>query len=260
MSSLKKPHWAARIEELLRKLGLTQAGLAERLSVSPMTVSRWVRGTHRPTAETYIKLANLAGTPDNLYFWEQAGLTGSNSPAHFLDGDAINTSVVAKLTAFKMVAGQKISSTSMEELPDGVAIPLLDARVHAAAQGLGPPPDLDAAKVKEILTAPLDWCANANTQALVGLKVVGDSMSPLIEDGSVIIVDTASTDLAKLDKKIVVASHRDQGLKATWLRQVGPLHMLVAENPQYAPEEYSAKNHWSMLGEVIWWVTTPPKR
>ncbi len=258
MSSLKKPHWAARIEDLLRKLGLTQAGLAERLSVSPMTVSRWVRGTHRPTAETYIKLANLAGTPENLYFWEQAGLTGSNSPAHFLDGDAIHTSVVAKLTAFKMVAGQRISSTSMEELPDGVAIPLLDAKVHAAAEGLGPPPDLDTTKVNHILTAPLEWCTN--TQALVGLKVQGDSMSPLIEDGSTIIVDTASTNPSKLDRKIVVASHRDQGLKCSWLRQVGPLQMLVAENPLYAPEEFTPKGHWSMLGEVIWWITTPPKR
>ena len=258
MSSLNKPDWAAKIEELLRNLALTQAGLAEKLSVSPMTVSRWVRATHRPTAETYIKLANLAGTPDNLYFWEQAGLTGSNSPAHFFDRKSIHTSVVARLSAFEMVGGQRISATSKDDLPDGVAIPLLDAKVHAAAAGIGPPPDLDSVKVSQIITAPLDWCTN--TRALVGFIVQGDSMSPLIKDGSVIIVDTASADVSKLDRKIIVASHRDQGLKACWLRQVGTRQMLVPENPHYAPEEYSANKNWSLLGEVVWWITTPPKR
>ena len=258
MSSLNKPDWAAKLEELLRKLGLTQEGLAEKLSVSPMTVSRWVRGTHRPTAETYIKLANLAGSPDNLYFWEQAGFTESNSPAHFFDGKSIHTSVVAKLSAFEMADGPRISATSKDDLPDGVAIPLLDAKVHAASAGIGPPPDLDALKVSQIMTAPLEWCTN--TPALVGLIVQGDSMSPLIEDGSVIIVDTASTDVPMLDRKIVVASHRDQGLKACWLRQVGTSQMLVPENSHYAPEEYSANKNWSLLGEVVWWITTPPKR
>ena len=223
-----------------------------------MTVSRWVRGTHRPTAETYIKLADLAGTPDNLYFWEQAGLTESNSPAHFFDEKSIHTSVVVKLTAFEMVGGQQISATSMDDLPDAVAIPLLDAKVHAAAAGTGPPLDLDAVKVSKIMTAPLEWCTA--TQALVGLIVQGDSMSPLIKDGSVIIVDTASADVPTLDRKIVVASHRDQGLKACWLCQVGTSQMLVPENSHYAPEEYSANSNWSLLGEVVWWITTPPKR
>ena len=258
MSSLNKPDWAAKIEELLRNLGLTQAGLAEKLSVSPMTVSRWVRGTHRPSAETYFKLANLAGIPDNLHFWEQAGLTESNSPAHFFDEKSIHTSVVVKLTAFEMVGSQRISATSMDDVSDGVAIPLLDAKVHAAAAGIGPPPDLDSVKVSQIMTAPLEWCTN--TQALVGLTVQGDSMSPLIKDGSVIIVDTASADVSTLDGKVIVASHRDQGLKACWLRQVGAQQMLVPENPHYAPEEYSASKNWSLLGEVVWWITTPPQR
>ncbi len=260
MAIRKKPQWAIKLEELLGKRELSQAGLAERLKVSPMTVSRWVRGTHRPTAETFLKLAGLAGSPDNLYFWEQAGLTGSNSPVPILDGSSINISLAAKLTAFKLVAGRRVSSTALESLPDGVAIPLLDKFAHADSQPAAGErsPDLQHAKVEHIVTAPLAWCRNP--QHLVGLKLCGDSMSPLIEPGSVIIIDTSSKDAAHLDRKIVVASNRDQGLKVAWFNHVGSADVLISENPKYPPSEISAKDHWSLLGEVIWWITMPPKR
>ena len=69
--------WSDRIRRLLRELKLTQAGLAERLGVSPATVSRWLAGKNEPTAETYVALGNLAGRPDGHYFWERAGITKS---------------------------------------------------------------------------------------------------------------------------------------------------------------------------------------
>jgi transcriptional regulator with XRE-family HTH domain len=260
MPTRKKPQWAAKIEDLLGKLELSQAGLADRLSVSPMTVSRWVRGTHRPTAETFLKLAGLSGSPDNLYFWEQAGLTGANSPLQILNSSAINTSVAAKLTAFKLVAGRRISSTSLESLPDGVAIPLLDRYVHANSEGVlgDATTGLGNAKVEHILTAPLDWCKNPHQ--MVGLKLRGNSMSPLIEEGSVIIVDTSSKDPLHLDRKVVVASHRDHGLRVAWLNRVGSTEVLISENNQYPPADMAGKNPWAILGEVIWWITMPPKR
>src|ERR1700677_5378848 len=68
------PEWSNRIRRLLVDLKLTQAGLAERLGISPPTVSRWIQGRHEPTAESYIALGNLARRPDGLYFWERAGM------------------------------------------------------------------------------------------------------------------------------------------------------------------------------------------
>ena len=259
MAIRKKPHWAVKIDDLLVKLRLTQAGLADRLTVSPMTVSRWVRGTHRPTAETFLKLAEISGSPENLYFWEQAGLRGPNSPIPFFDAASIHTSMVTQLTAFKVIAGRRVSSTVMESLPDGVAIPLLEAFAHGDGNGVSsPPPNLDGAKVERILTAPIDWCNNP--EHLIGLNLRGNSMSPLIEEGSVIIVDTAKKDSADLDRKVVVASHRDHGLRVAWLNRVGTSELLVSENRQYQPAEVTGKSPWSILGEVIWWMTRPPVR
>jgi len=45
------PEWSHRIRRLLRDLELTQASLAERLGVSPATVSRWIQGRNEPTAQ-----------------------------------------------------------------------------------------------------------------------------------------------------------------------------------------------------------------
>src|SRR5450432_2302795 len=98
MSTKRKPGWALRIEELLDKMHLTQAGLAERLDVSPMTVSRWVRGTNRPTAETYIKFAALSGPPEESYFLDQAGLNSAGISGTF---SSTASSVAVKLTAFR---------------------------------------------------------------------------------------------------------------------------------------------------------------
>lgn len=72
--------WSDRIRRLLRDLKLTQAALAERLGVSPATVSRWIQGKHEPTAETYVALGNLARRPDGVYFWERAGMDSAVSP------------------------------------------------------------------------------------------------------------------------------------------------------------------------------------
>jgi len=74
------PEWSNRIRRLLSDLKLTQAGLAERLGVSPPTVSRWIQARQEPTAESYIALGNLARRPDGVYFWEQAGMDTSGIP------------------------------------------------------------------------------------------------------------------------------------------------------------------------------------
>ena len=72
---LARPEWTLRIEELRESLGLSQAGLARRLNVSPMAISRWERGINEPTSSIYIQLGKMAASPKCWVFWELAGLT-----------------------------------------------------------------------------------------------------------------------------------------------------------------------------------------
>jgi DNA-binding transcriptional regulator YiaG len=75
---LAHPEWARKIQDLRRKLGLSQTALAELLRVSAMAVSRWERGINEPPGGAYIALGKLAGAPDCWYFWERTGLKKSD--------------------------------------------------------------------------------------------------------------------------------------------------------------------------------------
>src|ERR1700690_1497734 len=116
--------WAERIRRLLRDLQLSQAGLAERLGISPPTVSRWLQGRHEPTAESYVALGNLATPPDGIYFWERAGL----EPAGLMEAGFLKdlTSAQVNLRDFKLIAGRKVSKL-LGGKASAVAIPLLNA-------------------------------------------------------------------------------------------------------------------------------------
>ena len=253
----KKPVWAVKLEELLRELNLTQAGLATQLDVSPMTVSRWVRGTHRPTAATYIRLASLAPPPGDAYFLEQAGLSGPNVLRTQLP--VVSQSMPVKLNSLRIVAPRQLGATNPGSLADAVAIPILERPVaHSGDDGGRVAHQLDTDAVSEIFTVPASWCPNPHS--MVGLMNIGDSMVPLIPENALIFVDTAQTRREQLNRHIVLASHRDHGFKVAWLQNVGPTDFLFSENTLYTPTELSGKSHWNILGEVLWWTTCAPKR
>ena len=102
------PHeWSERILRLATEMGLTQAGLAERLGVSPATVSRWIQGKYEPTAEGYVALGNLAQRSEGVYFWERAGVDTSAFPeASFRRAQS---SLKVNLHDFSLIAGRKAS-------------------------------------------------------------------------------------------------------------------------------------------------------
>ena len=70
-----RPEWTLMIERMRCALGLSQAGLARRLQVSAMAVSRWERGINEPNSSIYIQLGKIVGAPDCWYFWGLAGMT-----------------------------------------------------------------------------------------------------------------------------------------------------------------------------------------
>jgi transcriptional regulator with XRE-family HTH domain len=63
-----------RIIELRKALGLTQIEFAKRVGVGQPQVSAWEVGSDSPSPGAYLRLGNLASYPDNIWFWEQAGM------------------------------------------------------------------------------------------------------------------------------------------------------------------------------------------
>lgn len=249
------PEWSDRLRQLLKELQLTQAGLAERLGVSPATVSRWLAGKNEPTAETYVALGNLAGRPDGAYFWERAGINTSELP----DASLRHTlsSILVTLEDFHLITTRKISQ-HIAGKSNAVAIPLM----NVTAFGDRVPPHenirLSQAVVEDVLLAPLSWCAHPEN--MMSMHVLGDSMYPTIPSGSILFLDTAVTDRNQLNQKLVVVAHRDLGFKVARLQRLAGSDLLVSANPKYLPLDVSNATRWKVFGEVLWWVSKDAKQ
>ena len=245
------PHeWSERILRLAIELGLTQAGLAERLGVSPATVSRWIQGKYEPTAEGYVALGNLAQRRDGMYFWERAGVDTSGFPETSFR--RAESSMRVNLHDFTLIASRKLS----RPLPgkgSAVAIPLLSV----CAYGDPVPPHenvtLSEVTVEEVLLAPLSWCPHP--EEMIGMHLCGDSMVPTIAPGSLVFVDTAVTERDKLRQKIAVVSHRDLGFKVARLQRLANADLMVSANHRYVPLDVSNASKWKIFGQVLWWVS-----
>lgn len=242
--------WSERILRLASELGLTQAGLAERLGVSPATVSRWIQGKYEPTAEGYVALGNLAPRPEGMYFWERAGVDTSAFPeATFRRAQS---SLKINLHDFSLISGRKISKL-VPGKSGAVAIPLLSV----AAYGDSVPPretvSLSDVKVEEVLLAPLSWCPHP--EHMISMHLQGDSMVPTIAPGSILFVDTAATERDNLNQKISVVSHRDLGFKVARLQRLANSDLLVSSNHKYVPLDISNASKWKIFGQVLWWIS-----
>jgi phage repressor protein C with HTH and peptisase S24 domain len=246
--------WSDRIRRLLKELNLTQAGLAERLGVSPATVSRWLAGKNEPTAETYVALGNLAGRPDGAYFWERAGIDTSELPDASLRQTV--SSIRASLEDFTIIASKKVSQ-HLAGKGNAVAVPLM----NVTAFGDRVPPHenvrLSQAQVEDVLLVPLSWCPHPEN--MISMHVAGDSMYPTIQGGSILFVDTAIIDRDKVNERLVVVAHRDLGFKVARLQRLAGSDLLVSANPKYLPLDVSNATKWKIFGEVLWWVTKDAK-
>lgn len=250
MAAQQQPgqEWPERIKRLLQDLKMTQSALAERLGVSPATVSRWIQGKHEPTAQTYVALGNLAKPGEGVYFWERAGMDIAGMPDASLR--RVLWSLRTRLEDFKVVAAARQSKPLTAH---AVAIPVLN--VMAWGDRIAPRQNVSLAEadVEDVLVAPLDWCPNPET--VIGMHFHGDSMMPVIAPDSIVFVDTAATERERLHHKLIVVSHRDLGFKVARLQRVADSDLLVSANHKYAPLDISNASKWKIFGEVLWWIT-----
>lgn len=94
------------------------------------------------------------------------------------------------------------------------------------------------------------------------LTVTGDSMSPILEEGYKLFVDTSDTDPRRLVKQMVVARDND-GITVKWLRRDGKFFLLVPQNTtprnpvKVLDPEYTDV---AIVGRVVRWIGEPARR
>lgn len=207
---------------------MRQQDLAERLRVSQATIARWENGKDTPAGTALIDIGRLAGDPEQWWWWELAGFT---------EHDRVTQLALNHMT-------RKDRGTVM--------VPLL--KDPAAA---GTPRAVDEKEISHYLEIPKQLASPGS--GLFAVRVAGDSMSPIIEEGYIVCVATSDLDPAKLVNQMVAAREGD-GITIKWLRKEKNHYLLV-------PQHTSLRNpvrimepdgEWSIVGRVVFWVGQPP--
>lgn len=248
----KRPEWANAIARLRERLKLNQTSFGEQLHSSAMAVSRWERGAQEPPSHSYIELGNLSGDPECWYFWGCAGLR--NEDLMRVLPKMWKRMRNSKLDNYSVVrAGSSGKKTQESQL---VAIPMLDLVAGTHGENGDTMPMLHDAPVQSMIAAPKDWCPNPSTTCC--LRVQGDSMTPLINDKYIVVVDSSQNDRTKLNDKIVIAWHKNTGLTVSRFRRYDHTEVLHPENRAYESITMDRKNHWRVLARVLWWIGKAP--
>jgi DNA-binding transcriptional regulator YiaG len=246
-----KPDWAANISDLRQNFNLSQSVFGGRLNSSAMSVSRWERGTHEPTAGSYIELGNLAGAPLCWYFWGRAGLRNEDFlrvmpefERRLSRTNPINFQIATAGCGDKKLVPPKLA-----------AIPLLSVAVASHGEKGDQSISLNDAQIESMFAAPLQWCPNPSSTTC--LRVRGNSMAPVICDGYILVVDSSQRDASELNGKVVVAWNRNLGLTVSRLQRYGNAEVLQPENRAYEPIVLNGKHEWKILAKVLWWIGKP---
>jgi SOS-response transcriptional repressor LexA len=253
---LASSEWVAKILQLRKRLGLNQSEFASHLNYSAMALSRWESGTHEPTAEAYVRMGNLAGPRESKWFWTRAGLKSSDLSPMFPEGSGMLHK--ADFPDFEIVAGSgaKRVSSRIKNKAKLVALPVLE--VHAGTHGGQGDQvlDLDQAAVSEMIAAPALWCPNPGATSC--LRVRGASMSPMIDDGDIVVVDCSQQDGKELNGKIIVAWNKKTGLTLSRFLMMKGVQLLESENRDYKPISMGRDRNWRIVGKVLWWIRKSP--
>ncbi|MGA7919527.1 MAG: S24 family peptidase [Candidatus Acidiferrales bacterium] len=257
MKSRKRslPEWTSKILKLRERLGLNQSEFAARLNYSAMALSRWESGAHEPTSRAYIQMGNLAGEPEASWFWTRAGMKSADVSRMFPEGGGVLRE--ADFPNFEIVvAGPVRKFGRFSAKLKLVAVPVLD--VHAGAHGQRGDQilDLTRANVEQTIAAPLSWCPHPSTTTC--LRVRGSSMSPLVNDGDTVAVDSSATDISELNGKIVIAWNRKTGLTVSRFLLLNGMQLLESENRNFRPIPLGMDRNWRIIGKVLWWIRRAP--
>lgn len=236
------PEWAAKIRSV--RGDRTQAEFAHLCNVTQVTISRWESGTDQPTPGAYARLATLCGKPNRAYFWELSGFQDifPAGPDWYTDPEGLQISPVPSILKQRL----------RDE--DTTKIPLLRDSLY-----IGTKIEDDDWFVSEYLLLPEHWFGEDGQ--LVAIEATGDSMAPIIPQGSIVIVDTSQKDPDTL-VDTMVATREWNGITIKWLKRKGDIFVLLPERRTLmeSAKVLRPKGDFSIAGAVVKWIASPIRK
>lgn len=256
---MAKKDWQIAVEKLRKSLGpkTSQQGACDRLAAIPGGVrvpqqiwAAWEKGRREPTVAQYLVLGKLAGPPEGWFFFRRAGLSDSDIYPFMADvQDRVLSRIEGKrIQPIKVVPRDAIKGGRRKAMEVGhVAIPLLSDPTAA-----GSPRIIDEQVIERDIVVPAEVVRHPLDT--VCIKVSGDSMAPILQEGYIVVVDAAQRDPARLVHQMVVVKELtgdDAGITIKWLDRLGREYILAPENKAYRLQAMTRDHH--LIGRVIWW-------
>ncbi len=211
-----------RFDEKLRKLlewsGRSLRELADVLSLPPTTVSNWVNSGSRPRRDKMEKVAAWASEEFGIPV-EAASLADDDIGLRWRGGEPVFVEKTSKEEPFN---GRPRYIRSGFEDVELCELPVL-GRVPAGALGDMAEDIIGTHVVPKFWTGGIDGC--------FVLRLWGDSMSPTLRDGELIVCDRDRAAFPR-DGQIVVARHKGEATVKEYLRQDTQV-LLVPHNRDY---------------------------
>lgn len=236
---------AQGIKKLRAHLGLNQTEFARRLSAKPSAVSKWESGLNRPSPDVFVRMAKLSDGAEKLFFLENAGV-----PESFFEGRPM---LMEMRQAATEVVAKALPDAQARQLPDSVIqIPLFRDSVAA-----GTPRAIEARNTEGYIPM-LRWWVPRNVQ-LCALRVTGDSMSPILEEGYIVVINQDESDPKRLVGRMI-AARVEEGLTIKWLRKDRDVYMLVPHHVslRHPITVVAPGRSIEIIGTIVKWIGHPP--
>jgi phage repressor protein C with HTH and peptisase S24 domain len=221
-----------RIKKRRKELGLTQPSIAKTIGLTKATISLWESGSTSPKGENLHALAKaLRCAPEFLLFGNDAIKPESNA---------------------EWAGGFETWGSNSPLGDDEVEIPFYMEVELAAGAGIVDCREYQGPKLRFAKSTLKRQGVNSDHAACV--KVNGNSMEPVLPNGSTVGVDTAHTDI--VDGKMYAINH-DGMLRVKMLYKLpgGGLRLRSYNLDEYPDERLDADQlkQVKVIGKVFWY-------
>lgn len=244
--------FAELIAEGRKKIGLNQSELARRLGITPQSVQAWESGRSIPRPNLLGDISGITGIP----LRDLIGATlQTTSPRGEKAQEFVRELLKSRIPEASASLGDPIEAwdddTPLDD--DEVYVPFLKEVELAAGSGRT---SIETSSKRKLRFGKATL-RNQGVQfdKAVAVTVHGDSMAPMLPDGSTVGVDTGSTIVR--DGKTYAINHDGQ-LRVKTLHRLpdGGIRMRSFNREEYPDEEYTLEEmeqkNISILGRVFW--------
>lgn len=250
-----------RIFDRRKELGLSQQKLSDIVGVSKATISQWESVDYSPSGSNLLLLAKALGvSPDWL-------VSGKTKPLpRELDPESGTMKTAEAVERLNKAAGADTAKKLMQVKEQAHAytagaddfsknfalIPLLDVRASAGHGAV-----VEHEEVLDNLAFKREWIRDtlqASPADLYLINVQGESMTPTLHPGDVILVDRRAGDNITTDG-IYVIRMDDTLLVKRIQRLPGKTLRISSDNPSYQPFDLKlddAGDELTIIGRVVW--------